>query len=153
MRYNDSFHDLPDPPAVVLVGDFLLAVHQFAKTFLFRFPIDLIGIGIRRGPFFARIGESPNVIETHFVQKAEGLLMIGFAFPGEAADEGGSRDRVGNPFPDLLEKFDDLFLVAVPFHGLKHPIGSGLDGDIEIMGDGTARGDEADQFFADLVGI
>ena len=148
------------PAAFCAGGEHFLirAIYKTAKSLAYIFLVDLFGNGVLdsakpikpliflflRGVVFHFFGGSAfsggenkgkQGIVTDFFDKGDGLFKFLGSFAGETNDHIRSEHQIGHYRFGIPHQLQVLFPVIVPVHSLQHPAGTGLEGQVQLLGD------------------
>ncbi len=78
-------------------------------------------------------GEQAVVVDTF--NEGDGLLKLLLGLSGEAHDHIAGEHQLRHDLFGILHLLQIGFPVIVPVHGLQHPAGAGLEGQVQLLGD------------------
>ena len=143
----------PDPLLLALGGDRLLEFHEAFAARLDSAPGEFAVQGKSRGAFFIGVGEGPEPVDPGLGDEGFELCEVVVSLAGEAYDEGGAEDEIGDDAAGLFDHFEEDFCAAAALHALEDGWGCVLERHVEVAGDVGVAGDGFEQSGGDLVGV
>ena len=107
----------------------------------------------RRGALAGGEDEGKQGVEPDLLQHTEGVLELLRRLPGEAHDDVGGEDDIGDQLLELADFFQILRPGVAAVHHLEDPVVPRLEGQVEHRGHLFALGHSLEELLSGILGV